>query len=54
VDVSPCATVGLYFLLKARQHAYGFRFLLAGAMLAVVGRVSFIQCAAACRQSKLP
>ena len=33
----PTFTVGLYFLLKARQHKYGFRFSLAGAMLALVG-----------------
>ena len=33
----PTFTVGLYFLLKARKHKYGFRFSLAGAMLALVG-----------------
>ena len=33
----PTLTVGLYFLLKARKHAYGYRFEVAGAMLAIVG-----------------
>ena len=33
----PTFTVGVYFLLKARRHEYGFRFLLAGVMLALVG-----------------
>jgi dihydroceramidase len=37
VSSLPTITVGLYFLLKARQHHYGFRLSLAGAMLALVG-----------------
>lgn len=37
VSSIPTFTVGVYFLLKARQHKYGFRFSLAGAMLALVG-----------------
>ena len=33
----PTLTVGLYFALKSAKHGYGFRFALAGWMLAVVG-----------------
>lgn len=33
----PTLTVGLYFALKSFKHGYGFRFALAGWMLAVVG-----------------
>ena len=33
----PTLTVGVYFLLVAAKHRYGFRFRLAGWMLALVG-----------------